>query len=300
MENEEYIRRWIEGSLSEEEKQRFERTETYKSFEKLIDSLKVFRAPEYPVEEELGRLQSSLQKKKKSIHLNLFYRIAATLIILAGIYYSFIYKPETHIETGIAEKHEFYLPDSSRVVLNAQSRLTYNEGRWDGNREVKLEGEAFFSVNKGSDFEVLTRTRSVKVLGTQFNVKSRPDYFEVTCYEGLVGVGDTGEMTPLSPHQMYRVIQGKIQQFNDIPEPSPGWIDRESSFRSVPYIQVIHEFERQYNVNIRTENVDTDQLFTGRFVNSDIELAINSITIPMNLGYLFIDDQNIVLSPDHN
>lgn len=300
MENEDYIRRWIEGSLSEEELKNFKQTETYKTFEKLTVSLKAFRAPEYPVEEELEKLQHALPAKRKAIHLNLFYRIAAALFILAGISYLFIYKPVARVETGIAEKHELYLPDSSRVILNAQSRLTYNKSTWARNREVTLEGEAFFSVRKGSDFEVMTQLRSVKVLGTQFNVKSRPEYFEVSCYEGLVGVKDAGDMISLSPQQIYRVINGNTERFNTIHETSPGWINRESSFRSVPYIHVIQEFERQYKVTIRTENVDTDQLFTGRFVNSDINLAISSITIPMNLSYHFIDDQKIVLSPDHN
>ena len=66
--------------------------------------------------------------------------------------------------------------------------LKYASNKWDKKRRVRLEGEAFFKVAKGSTFTVDTKTGSVKVLGTQFNVKNRIGFFEVVCYEGLVGV----------------------------------------------------------------------------------------------------------------
>jgi ferric-dicitrate binding protein FerR (iron transport regulator) len=226
--------------------------------------------------------------------------MAAVLVVLAGIYFFFIHGLPTRVETSVGENRELFLPDSSRVVLNASSLLTYQEPHWDRKREVKLTGEAFFNVAHGSAFDVITEAGSIKVLGTQFNVKIRSDYFEVTCYEGLVSVEEGGKTTALSHHQMYRVINGENFRFSDVQDSSPGWINMESSFRSVPFIQVIREFERQYDVAIQTKQVDLDRLFTGRFINSDIELAINSITIPMNLSYQIIDDQNIVLSPDHN
>jgi transmembrane sensor len=299
MNKEEYIKKWIEGSLNEDERKVFEQTETFRSFQKISDSLRAFKAPYYPIEEEWSKIyaRKPLQGKTVSAHwIRTVYRTAAVLVILFGIYYIFFNQTRQTIQTHIAENKEFRLPDSSVVFLNAQSQLTYFEKEWDIKREVKLEGEAYFSVTHGTRFEVITTAGTISVLGTQFNVKTRPGYFEVICYEGLVQVESSGEITQLPPHHMFRVLDGRITRSDDLMEKIPGWIRNESLFHSVPFLQVIREFERQYNVTIQTINVDVGQLFSGTFVNSDMNLALQSITIPMNLRYQIEKDQKIVLS----
>lgn len=299
MEKEEYIRKWIEGSLDEEERNNFEKTEAYKSLQKISESLRAFRAPEYPVEEEWSRLagQKPGRSKTISVHwLQSFSRIAAILVILFGIYYLFLHETTNTIRTNTAENTALQLPDSSSVILNAQSVLSYSSRNWFQSRKVKLDGEAYFSVTHGTKFEVVTTAGTIEVLGTQFNVKNRPDYFEVICYEGLVRVESAGEVDELPPHHMYRVLNGQVTKSDNMQEHKPGWIRNESSFHSVPFNQVIREFERQYDVTITLQNVDKDQLFTGRFVNSDMNLALQSITIPLNLRYQIEKNQKIVLS----
>lgn len=299
MEKEEYIRKWIEGSLNEEERNNFEKTEAYRSLQKISESLRAFRAPEYPVEEEWSRLTNQITDRKKTISVHWmqsFSRIAAVLVILFGIYYLFFHDTMKTIRTNTAENKTLQLPDSSSVILNARSLLSYSSRNWDQKREVKLDGEAYFSVTHGTRFEVITSGGTIEVLGTQFNVKNRPGYFEVICYEGLVRVENAGEATELPPHHMYRVLDGRIIQSDNLEEHNPGWIRDESTFHSVPFSQVIREFERQYDATITLHEVDTNQLFTGRFVNSDINLALQSITIPLNLRYQIEKDQKIVLS----
>jgi ferric-dicitrate binding protein FerR (iron transport regulator) len=299
MEKEDYIRRWIEGSLDEEERKNFEKTEAYKSLHKISESLRAFRAPEYPVEEEWSRLaeQKPGRSKTNSVRwIQSFTRIAAVLVILFGIYYLFFHDTRKTIRTNTAENKALQLPDSSSVILNAQSVLSYSSKNWLQSREVNLNGEAYFTVTHGTRFEVITPTGTIQVIGTQFNVKNRPDYFEVICYEGLVQVESAGEVVELPPHYMYRVLNGQATRSDNLQENNPGWIRDESSFHSVPFNQVIQEFERQYDVTITLRNVDKDQLFTGRFVNSDMDLALQSITIPLNLRYQIEKDQKIVLS----
>jgi ferric-dicitrate binding protein FerR (iron transport regulator) len=223
-------------------------------------------------------------------------RVAAVFIILIGIYFLFIYKSYTTFQTTTAENKEFILPDSSIVIMNAQSRISFHDKSWSKEREVILKGEAFFKVSSGSRFDVETDAGIVTVLGTHFNVKSRTDYFEVICYEGLVRVDSHDESVELPAHHMFRILNGEITKVSDIMRESPSWIESESSFRSVPLDQVIREFERQYNVTVTTVNVDLDQLYTGGFMNNDILMALQSITIPLNLDYQNIRNQKIVLS----
>jgi ferric-dicitrate binding protein FerR (iron transport regulator) len=301
MNDQDYINKWLEGSLSDEEKKIFESTDEYQSLKKILDSVMSFRAPEYAVQAELERLQVRKSLPGRVVSMNWFsplLRVAAILIVIVGSYFYFVGHPSspTRVETAAAEKTEVALPDSSLVTLNAVSKLVFYEQNWTKERKVTLEGEAFFKVTKGSRFDVETSSGTIRVLGTKFNVKNRRDYFEVICYEGLVEVISAQEVVTLPPKHMFRVVKGLITKENDLNEITPGWTTQESSFQSVPFSEVIAEFERQYAVTVTTHNINPDQLFTGRFVHSNISLALKSISFPLNLSYQIMKDKNVVLS----
>jgi len=63
------------------------------------------------------------------------------------------------------------------VVLNSKSTISFNKTDWKNNRQLTLDGEAYFKVEKGSTFTVNTNNGSVTVLGTQFNVNSTRRFF---------------------------------------------------------------------------------------------------------------------------
>ena len=146
--------------------------------------------------------------------------------------------------------------------LNAGSTINFNENSWDEKRLVKLSGEAFFKVAKGSKFEVITDLGIVSVLGTQFNVKNRGANFEVVCYEGLVAVSVKGKTVKLSAGDSFKL--GIVYE-NVIIKNTPLWINNESDFKSEPVINVINEFERQYNVSVQTTNIDENRLFARQY-----------------------------------
>ncbi len=303
MENEEYIKKWIDGTLSEEERNNFEKTETYHSLQKLSKSLQAFQAPDYNIQMEWVNLQAKRSGRGRASNLNWIkplLRVAAVVVMLFAVYFVIFQDKPTILKTIAAETAEITLPDSSHAIINAFSRLTFYEKKWNKKRTVKLEGEAFFKVTTGSTFDVETGSGIISVLGTQFNVKNREDYFEVICYEGLVKVKSKGEEVKLSPHHVYRVLNGTVSKFSILRDNAPSWIINESSFQSIPFILVIREFERQYDKTVITKNVDLGQLFTGRFVNSDISLALRSITLPLNLAYRIDEDHNIILTGDNN
>ena len=299
MKTDKHIEKWLNGTLREKERKQFEETETYKELIKLSDSLKYFKAPEYDTEKELKRFNTTKTKEGRQVKIKwqkTLLRVAAMLTFVVGgyLYYTY-FLPET-IETSIAESREIILPDSSIVIMNAVSKISYNERKWDKNRELELIGEAFFKVRKGSKFDVKTTEGTISVLGTQFNVKQRKDFFEVVCFEGLVSVQTPLESTQLPAYHKIRIINGEVfkNQFSE--EIEPAWINNESAFASVPFHQVISEFERQYDVDVLPQNVNMDQIFTGRFTHKDMILALKSITIPQNISYQITEDRQIILS----
>ncbi len=304
MNSENYIKKWLEGSLSEAELREFSKTEDYKALKKLDEAVQQFKAPAWDVEHELARLnkaRSSSHAMGKTVFASWIrpvLKIAASVAVIFLTYLFISYDNTTTIATGIAEKTTVTLPDNSLVTLNAQSSLSYTGKNWQQNRQVKLDGEAFFEVARGSKFDVLTDNGTVSVLGTRFTVTDREKYFEVVCFEGLVAVQAEQEQVKLPPGHMFRVIDGEVIKETDIKESAPGWLADESSFRSVPYKYVIEELERQYGVVVSIRRVNLDQLFTGRFTHKNLSLALKSISLPLNLQYKIVGENQIELSGD--
>ncbi len=294
------IQKWLDGTLTEDERRSFESSDSFRSLEKLSLSLQAFKAPAYDVESERERLQIARPAGKVTSFsgLGLFLRIAAGIALIAGLYYAFVFTNDTSVgfDTLAGKKADLLLPDSSFVVLNASSNVSYSKGFKE--RKVQLEGEAYFKVKKGSRFDVVTSSGIVTVLGTQFSVKNRENFFEVICYEGSVRVESAGESVRLTALEGFRSINRQSPGPYKVQNPVPSWLNNESSFQSVPFSEVVHELERQYGVSVSTADVDLSQLFTGRFPHNDLPLALKSITIPLNLVYNIQDNQHIVLSGD--
>ena len=190
-----------------------------------------------------------------------------------------------NIATQYAENKEVVLPDASKIILNADSELSYSEKKWDKERNVSLEGEAFFKVAKGKRFTVSTGHGTVAVLGTQFNVENRKGYFEVTCFEGLVSVTYNNNVTKLPAGTTFVVIDGKVIDSEKPNTTTPSWMNNESSFKSIPLKFVLDEFQRQHDIKVETQNIDIKSLFTGTFSNTNTDLALQSISVPSQIKY---------------
>lgn len=120
-------------------------------------------------------------------------------------------------QTVFGEKKTVMLPDSSEVILNANTRLVYNEKN-DNNREVWMDGEAYFHVKHTRDnkkFIVHTYDKlSVEVLGTRFNVNSRGEQIGVVLQEGSIKL-DIAEDNGNGNTQLY-LKPGEIVSYNKL------------------------------------------------------------------------------------
>ncbi|MEO1052451.1 MAG: FecR domain-containing protein [Bacteroidota bacterium] len=305
MANEEYIKKWLDGSLSEEEKEAFEQSDDYKSITKMDEALKLFKAPEYDSATALNRLKEAKSGAGHVVQVNWFRRVAsiAAVIVMAFAFYYFIVQSnnetgDTMIATGFSEKSEVSLPDQSIVTLNASSQLAYDKSSWDTKRAVNLNGEAYFKVAKGAKFDVVTESGTVSVLGTQFNVKHRNNFFEVVCYEGLVKVTSPKRQVELPAGHVFRIMNGQVLQQRDHQYNAPNWVTGTSLFDAVPFMQVIDELQRQYNVQIVVSGVDMNESFTGGFVHDNLSQALESVTLPLQLTYQVLEDQSIEITGD--
>ncbi len=294
MKKEELIKKWLDNELSPVEYEQFKQLEEYNSYIKLSEKAHLFKAPSFNSPEGYEKLRSTIDTKRMSrkmfVRLKPVMNIAAVFIIGFVIYSLFFVNHLTVVNTLASEKSTVKLPDNSVAQLNSQSEISFDKNSWNQKREVLLKGEIFFKVAKGSKFNVHTSSGIVSVLGTQFNVKNRNDYFEVTCYEGKVNVNTNDKNLILNAGDIVRFFNGEVIE-DIITINHPTWIDNLSSFKSVPFSEVIAEFERQYNVSVETD-LNMNTLFTGTFTHTDKKLALSSITIPMNLNYTI--ENNII------
>lgn len=288
MKREDLIKKWLDNDLNAQELETFKQFEDYDALITLSQNVKQFKAEHFDSTTEFNKLKTSLelikQTKTQTHWFKPLLRVAAILAICFSVYY-YTTTLDTTVATLAAQKTSIVLPDASNVSLNAKSYLTYNKKAWHKDRNVQLNGEAFFKVAKGSSFNVKTGIGLVTVFGTEFNVKQRNNYFEVICYEGLVGVTYNSQQTKLAAGDSFLIIDGKIIAKEKENNTTPSWLNNESSFNSIPYYEVIAEFERQYDVTINTNTIDLSQLFSGSFAHNNLDVAIKAITLPLHLSY---------------
>ncbi|WP_430412069.1 FecR family protein [Kordia sp.] len=287
MTREELIQKWLNHSLTPQELEAFKQLDDYAELTKMNTALQYFKAPDVDVDAAYTIVQKPTQENisKPASWFKPLLRIAAILVIGFGAYLYSTIPNATLVETHVADKTSVELPDTSAVTLNAVSSLSFDEDSWKENREVSLKGEAYFKVAKGETFSVITDDGIVTVLGTQFNVKQRKNLFEVFCYEGSVKVNYNATEVVLKPGQRFLILDGKQIRNEKEMLKEPSWIRNESSFKSLPLREVIQEFERQYNVTIDANAIDTSEVYTGSFTHTNIDMALQSITLPLQLKY---------------
>ncbi len=187
----------------------------------------------------------------------------------------------------MASNTNFALPDASQVVLNADSKIRYDEKRWAEKRTLNLEGEAFFDVEKGETFEVRTSKGKVTVLGTEFNVYARPSGFKVTCQEGRVQVTTPNGASEVITAGEGVELEGDILKRFDLAQTEAApWVDGIFDYNQQPISEIISEIERQYDVKINYPAALRAQLITSRFTKTDnLEEALEDIIYAHRLEF---------------
>ena len=298
MNKEELIEKWLNSDLNEAENEAFKQLDEYQLNVDIIENAQHFKASKFSQIDEFSSFKDKFESQntpvKKINWLHPLLRIASVLVVSFGIYFTFFYNNLTQIETLASEKTTIELPDRSQVTLNARSNIEYSQRKWDDKRSLKLNGEAFFKVAKGKQFDVITSDGIVTVVGTEFNVKQRDNYFEVICYEGIVRVSSDTIVKQLVAGDTYEIIKGRFME-GKTKTLEPLWTKNISSFEGISFDEVIFELERQYNIKVSLKNVNVDRLFSGGFTHNNLDEALISITQPMNLTYELNSSNRVII-----
>ncbi len=227
------------------------------------------------------------------------------LAVAASVALFLVFRPgfdaEKIVNTGIGQEITETLPDGSDILINADSKITYDTKKWDAERNVTLEGVAFFKVQKGSKFTVQTSQGRVEVLGTSFSVNQRDDIFEVICKTGKVAVTHSASSTTvvLNPGDMSVIENGKLvlkSAENGVTHKIT-WIEGVYTFQNASVSDVIDELERQFAVEVEVPQGIDSTMYTGFFNKGDLNKALYAITWPLGLTYKVIDNK-VILSAE--
>jgi transmembrane sensor len=260
-------------------------------------------------------IESGKQSHTSVFHVTGFWiKAAAAVILLLVVSGGYFYKRvqgQTY-RTAFGESRRLLLPDGSLVTLNANSNLRISD-RWSiaREREVWLEGEAFFSVSKikrkglQAKFVVHTADLNVEVKGTEFNVNTRKNQTQVALSEGLVhlflcGIGKKNEIR-MKPGDLVDFSQNnKKLLVRHLVDASPvfSWKNNRWTLNNTSLEEISSLIRETYGVTVTIDNdslryqkicgvVPTDNM-------EDLLSALESIlpvSITLDAGHMTIKDR---------
>ena len=154
---------------------------------------------------------------------------------------------------------EVRLSDGTRIVLGANSRLTYPRSfALDMPREVRLSGEARFEVAHDANhpFWVISGEMRTEVLGTVFDVNAYPgSRARVILYEGHVRIGHQQEQLDIHPGQQAVLQDNRHLNITSVNLKQAGsWTEGLFDYDNMPLGEVMKHIGTWYNVSITAQS----------------------------------------------
>lgn len=219
--------------------------------------------------QEFGPAQRGSEKtpELKRFRRRQFFRIAsaAAVLLMIGLF-SWLWLGQEKlvvIHTAFAQQQTITLPDGSNVKLNSNSTLKY-PASWqsDKDREVWLDGEAYFEVKKyeatGRKFSVITEDLTVEVLGTVFNVNAREASTTVFLEEGQINLDleQEEEDILMKPGELltYSKASSTSTKKQVDKETPTSWKDGTAILTDTPLKDIVQKIHELYEVSVVVED----------------------------------------------
>jgi len=216
------------------------------------------------IREKIGISSLKTARNRMLIFL---YKAAAILFIplfTALIYFYFNqnkYNEFLALTTQKGEQTSVILPDGSKAWLNVDTKLSYPVNFGVKSRKLKLEGEAYFEVEKNHklNFEVTSDDVIIRATGTSFIVSAYPEnsIIKSSLIEGSVEVkyGSAKELLKPGQQLIYNKKDQKAQIKTFDEDYELAWKNKQLIFQLTPFEEVITELEKWFNVTIEYDPV---------------------------------------------
>lgn len=287
---EEALRRWLSQSP--------EHQQQYKAQQQLWQTTTPAPATVVDTDAAWQKVRAQLQPQQAKVVLlyRQLWRVAAAVVILIGIawlarLYFMPYYGLQVVESG-EERMAVWLPDSSQVWLNKGSILAYDQNFDGPQREVHLEGEAFFEVthNPQQPFVIEAENSKTQVLGTSFNLRAYPQEqtVELTVATGKVAftVSESTEQAIVTPGfgAIHNREQNSITKYTLADENAWAWKSGTLRFNGQPLQEVLPELERYFGVTLQLRQSDLGNCrFTGTFREAELQEVLQVLEASLQL-----------------
>ena len=277
---------------------------------------------QYANEQRILRAEKQLYKKldeeksKQKITLNMqrwmkYAAMIAVILVIGGGAGYWLYQNGNNQQMMVAVANEgivkeVILPDGTKVWLNNSATLKYPREFSEKERNVYLDGEAYFEVtkNRHKPFTVQSDAMRVRVLGTTFNFKSDKNcrIAEATLIEGEIEVKGNKEegQIILAPGQRAELNKNNgrltVKQVNA--KLDAVWHDNLIPFQQADIFTISKALERFYDVKIiLSPDIQADKTYSGVLKRkSNIESVLKSLQNSIPIDYKIVGN-NIFISP---
>lgn len=230
---------------------------------------------------------------------------------------------KNEVTTEKGSKSKIVLPDSTLVILNSNSRLTYNDHFNEHTREVALTGEAYFDVkfNREKPFIIHTDNTKIKVLGTAFNVRNYPeeDLMEASLIRGKIELtfdDKKDNRVILNPSEKIIISKSELSKNNNTKHDNReeaifkltrivvkdstiaelAWLNNELYFVDKPLSLIARELERVFNTTIIFKNEAVKNYrYTIHSNNYNLEEILHIIKLSQNINYRFASRDTLII-----
>ncbi|MFV0323302.1 MAG: FecR family protein [Bacteroides xylanisolvens] len=252
----------------------------------------------------------TVKKRTLQIAMKGIMRIAAVFVIAFGLSYIVLQVLQEEnismqtVSVPAGQRTQVTLADGTTVWVNGKSTLTFPSRFASQTRNVQLDGEAYFEVQKDPKKQFIVSTAhqsSIRVLGTKFNVKAHKDAEDVitTLIEGKINfefnnASHQQEYITMKPGQklVYNSQNRKPQLYTTSGEKEFSWKDGKIIFDQTPLRDALNNLAETYNVTfVILKNVPDDDSFSGEFINKSLEQILNYIKASSKINWRYLNNE---------
>ena len=236
-----------------------------------------------------------------------FLKIASVLLIGILVTYFFV-KEESSMQqmqtiyVPHGQRTELLLSDGTQVWLNSGTTLIFPDHFSHVSRDLKLDGEAYFKVakDKSKPFVVHTDQYNVRVLGTEFNVKSysKSNHFETDLLEGSVEVySESSSPIRIKKNERLFLSDNKLLK-GEITDPNYyRWREGVICFEKERLGSLFGKLELYYDMDIVVKKKELlDWEYTGKFrIRDGVEHVLRVLQRRHHFTYTKDDNKNRIV-----
>ena len=226
-------------------------------------------------------------KVQKTRPVQWYWWTAAILVVGIGASLFLIGSGRLEYRTAFGETKTIVLPDRSTVILNANSSLSFDKD-WEHQRarEIRLEGEAFFSVvhrNDNQPFKVITSGGvAVEVLGTTFNVYHRAVETKVVLNSGKISlsfpVNKKEKKILMEPGELVEYKKDNYSKRVVDPRIYAAWTENKIILDQTSLREMIRMAKDNYGIEIEVQSPEMlEQTVSGSMPVVDAESFVNQV-----------------------